>query len=96
MARAITAPKIEASRINLEAVMSKERIDAMQARLDVMALAMVALAPVVPMEQAASLQDGLRRNVAQRLDGVTLSPQADAAVAADLGSLMSALRVKAA
>lgn len=72
--------------------MSKAKLDEMQARLDVMALALVALARCVPAGQAAALQAGLRREMAQRLDGEVLSPDADAAVAADLGSLLNALR----
>lgn len=71
--------------------MSKVNMEALQARLDVMALALAALARAVPAEQVAAVQDGLRLAVAQRLDGLALSPKADAAVAADLASLMSAL-----
>jgi hypothetical protein len=71
--------------------MSKAKLDEMQARLDVMAMALVALARYVPAGQAAALQADLRREVAQRLDGEVLSPDADAAVAADLGSLLNAL-----
>lgn len=71
--------------------MSKAKMRAMQARLDVMAVALTALARSVPAERAAAVQEGLRRAVAQRLDGAALSPDADAAVAADLGSLMDAL-----
>lgn len=71
--------------------MSKARLDEMQARLDVMALALIALTRLVPADQAAALQADLRREVAQRLEGEGLSPKADAAVAADLGRLMGAL-----
>lgn len=71
--------------------MPKAKFEALQARMDVMALALAALARAVPAEQAAALQEVLRREVSQRLDGVALSPEADAAVAADLGGLMSAL-----
>ena len=71
--------------------MSNAKMNAIQARLDVLTVALTALARALPAERAAAVQDGLRRAVAQRLDGVALSPDADAAVAADLGSLMSAL-----
>ncbi len=71
--------------------MSKARMDAMQARLDVMAVAMTALARAVPAERATAVREGLRRELAQRMEGVALSPDADAAVAADLSSLMCAL-----
>ena len=71
--------------------MSKAKMNAMQARLDVMTVALTALARALPPEQAAAAQDGLRRAVALQLDGLALSPDADAAVAADLGGLMSAL-----
>ena len=71
--------------------MSRAKMDALRARLDVMALALATLARAVPAEQAVALKDGLRRDVAQRLDGAALSHEADAAVAADLSRLMSAL-----
>jgi hypothetical protein len=71
--------------------MSKLSMETVQARLDVMALALVTLARAVPEDRVAAVQEGLRRSVARRLDGVTLSPDADAAVAADLSRLMEAL-----
>ena len=75
----------------VEAVMSKAKMDAMQARLDVMAVAVTALARAVPAERAAAVQEVLWREVAQRLDGLALSPKADATVAADLSRLVRAL-----
>ena len=73
--------------------MSKAKSHALQARLEVMALALAlaALARAVPADRAVAVQEELRREVAQRLDGVALSPEVDAAVAADLCSLLSAL-----
>jgi hypothetical protein len=71
-------------------------MDAMQVRLDVLALALATLARAVPADLAGAVQDGLRRDVAQRLSGVSLSAKADEAVAADLGSLLSALADRAA
>lgn len=57
--------------------MTMARMDAMQVRLDVMSLALAALARAVPADLAAGIQEGLQREVAKRLDGVALSPQAD-------------------
>ena len=74
-----------------EAMMPKAKLDAVQARLDVLTLALAALANEVPAERAAMVLDGLRDKVKRRLDGVSLSRQADAAVAADLNCLISAL-----
>ena len=71
--------------------MPKAKLDAVQARLDVLTLALAALANEVPAERAAMVLDGLRDKVKRRLDGVSLSRQADAAVAADLNCLISAL-----
>jgi len=71
--------------------MSKAKLNAMQARLDVLCLALAALAREVPAERVAAVEDSLRREVEQRLNGVALSPQADAAVAADLCRLLRAL-----
>ena len=71
--------------------MSKEKKETMRARLDVLAMALTALARAVPAQRAAEVQESLRRDVAHRLGGVALTPGADAAVAADLGSLMRAL-----
>jgi hypothetical protein len=75
--------------------MSKAKIDAMQARMDVLSLALVALAGEVPAARVAAVQELLLRGVEQRLDGVMLSAQTDAAIAADLGRLMCALRGRA-
>ena len=75
--------------------MPKAQLDAVQARLDVLTLALAALANEVPAERAAMVLDGLRDRVKRRLDGVSLSRQADAAVAADLNCLISALGVQA-
>lgn len=74
-----------------EALMSKATMDAMQARLDVLSLALVALARAVPTERVAAVQDALRRDLEQRLDGVALSPEADEAMAAEVSNLISAL-----
>ena len=74
--------------------MPKAKLDAVQARLDVLTLALAALANEVPAERAAMVLDGLRDRVKRRLDGVSLSRQADAAVAADLNCLISALGVQ--
>ncbi len=71
--------------------MSKLSMETVQARLDVMSLALVTLARAVPEERVAAVQDGLRRSVTRQMDGVTLSPDADAAVAADLSRLIEAL-----
>ena len=71
--------------------MSKFSMETVQARLDLMALALVTLARGVPEDRVAAVQEGLRQSVARQLDGVTLSPDADAAVAADLSRLMEAL-----
>lgn len=76
--------------------MTMANVDAMQVRLDVLSLALAALARAVPADLAAGIQESLRREVAKRLDGVALSPQADEVVAADLGRLMSALGARAA
>jgi len=54
-------------------------------------LALTALAREVPAERRAAVQDRLLHGVEQRLDKLMLSPQTDAAVAADLGRLMCAL-----
>ena len=43
----------------MEAVMSKAKMDAMQARLDVMAVAVTALARAVPAERTAAVQEVL-------------------------------------
>jgi len=75
--------------------MSKAKLDALQARLDLLSLALVALARELPAERVAAAQAGLRREVDQRLGGAALSPQADAAVAADLSSLLRALEGRA-
>ena len=75
--------------------MSTSKIDAMQARMDVLSLALAALAREVPAERAAAVQELLLHGVEQRLDGVMLSPQTDAAIAADLARLMCALRGRA-
>lgn len=74
--------------------MSTARMDSMQARLDVLVVALAALARAVPAESAATVQEVLRREVEQRLDGMALSAQADEAVAADLSRLMHALDVR--
>ena len=71
--------------------MPKAKLDAVQARLDVLTLALAALANEVPAERAAMVLDGLRDRVKRRLDSVSLSRQADAAVAADLNCLISSL-----
>ena len=71
--------------------MSKAKLNALQARMDVLSLALAALAREVPAERVAAVQDGLWRGLEERLDGVALSSQADRAVAADLGRLMCAL-----
>ena len=71
--------------------MSKAKLDAMRARLDVLSLALVALVCEVPAERVAAVRAGLRLGVEKRLGGVALSPQADAAMAADLSSLLCAL-----
>ena len=71
--------------------MSKARLDALQVRLDVLSLALAAMARAMPPESAASVQAAMRREVVQRLNGVVLSATADAALARDLGGLISAL-----
>ena len=76
--------------------MSKAKLNAMDARMDVLSLALAALAREVPAERMAAVQDGLLRGVEQKLDGMTLSKQTDAAVAADLGRLICALSGRAA
>lgn len=76
--------------------MTKAGMDALQVRLDMLVLALAALARAVPAELAAAVQDGLRREVEQRLEGRALSPQADEAVAADMACLMNALDVRGA
>ena len=75
--------------------MSTSKIDAMQARMDVLSLALAALAREVPADRVAAVQDGLLRGVEKRLKGVTLSPPTDSAMAADLGNLMCALSGRA-
>ena len=92
MAWPSSVTKISASVITAETVMSKAKLNAMQVRLEVLTLAVAALAGEVPAERVAAVQDGLRHGIEQWLDGVdALSPQADAAMAADLCSLLSAL-----
>ena len=71
--------------------MSKAKLNAMQARLDVLSMALAALAREVPAERAVAVQDRLRRGLQLRLDKAALSPQVDAAVATDLSRLMGAL-----
>ena len=74
--------------------MSKAKLNAVQARLDVLSLALAALAALareVPAGRAVAVQDRLRRRLQLRLDGAALSPQVDAAVATDLSRLMGAL-----
>jgi hypothetical protein len=83
MATAGLSPKISTLKTPLETVMSKAKLNAMQARLDVLSLALAALAREVPAERAMAVQD--------RLDGAALSSQVDAAVATDLSRLMGAL-----
>ena len=75
--------------------MSKAKMDAMHARMDVLSLALTALAREVPAERVAAVQALLLHGVEQRLDGVVLSPQRDAAMAADLGRLVCALSGRA-
>ena len=71
--------------------MSKAKLNALQARMDVLSLALAVLAREVPAERLAAVQDGLLHGVERRLDGVMLSPQTDAAIAADLARMMCAL-----
>jgi hypothetical protein len=71
-------------------------MDALQVRLDVLAPALTALARAVPAELAATVQEDQRREVALRLEGVSLSAQADEALAADLGGVISAMSAQAA
>ncbi len=71
--------------------MSKAKTEALQVRLDVLSAALVALARTVAPDQVAAVRERLSRDVAQRLDGVVLSAQADEAIATDLAGLMSAL-----
>ena len=71
--------------------MSKAKLNALQARLDLLSVALAALAREVPADRVAAVQEGLWRGVEGRLDGLALSQQADIAVAADLGRLMCAL-----
>ena len=75
--------------------MSKAKMDAMQLRMDVLSLALAALAREVPAERLAAVQDRLLHGVERLLDGVMLPPQTDAAIAADLARLMCALRGRA-
>ena len=75
--------------------MSKAKLNALQARMDVLSLALAVLAREVPAERLEAVQDGLLHGVEQRLDGVALSSQADKAIAADLGRLMCALSGRA-
>ena len=74
-----------------EAMMLKAKLDSMQARLDVLTLVLAALAKKVPAERAALVLDGLRDRVNRRFVDAPLSHGADAAVAADLNCLISAL-----
>ena len=71
--------------------MSKAKLNALQARLDLLSVALAALAREVPADRVAEVQEGLWRGVEGWLDGLALSRQADTAVAADLGRLMCAL-----
>jgi hypothetical protein len=72
-------------------MMSKAKTEALQVRLDVLSVALVALARAVAPDRVAAVREGLWRDVALRLDGVVLSAQADEAIATDLAGLMSAL-----
>lgn len=49
--------------------MSKAKLNAMQARLNVLSLALAALAREVPAERAVAVQDRLRRGLQRRLNG---------------------------
>ncbi len=72
--------------------MSKAKLETLQVRLDMLSAAMVALARAVPEEMAVAVHEGLRREVAKRLDGTQLTPHADEAIAVDLGRLINALQ----
>ena len=76
--------------------MSKAKIQGLQMRLDVLSVALVALARTVPEELATAVQEGLRREVTQRLERAQLTPHADEAISADLGRLMDALQGRSA
>lgn len=71
--------------------MSKAKAEALQMRLDVLSVALVALARAVAPDRVAAVREGLWRDVTQRLDGVVLSAKADEAITADLAGLMIAL-----
>lgn len=76
--------------------MSKAKIQGLQMRLDVLSVALVALARTVPKESATAVQEGLRREVTRRLEGAQLTPHADETISADLGRLMDALQARSA
>ena len=61
MAGAGPAPKISASKLQEEAVMSKAKTEALEVRLDVLSAALVALAREVAPDRVAAVREGLLR-----------------------------------
>lgn len=60
-------------------------------RLDVLSIALLALARAVPAGKQASVREDLQRDVGRWLSGASLSSGSDAAIAAELSALLAAV-----
>lgn len=79
-----------------DTAMKKAQVEELQLRLEMMSLALSALARALPAAAAATVVDALTEEVGLRLQQRRLSDSADAAMAADLGRLFMALQRTAA